>query len=196
MEKWSNNFRAHILFLSFGTHTHTHKKGSILSQCESVYVTLSRYVLFYPTIALHNMQCILMPLWNFKWTNGWTHITRKFQWFSVHLINHAWWLTNECVHDIISIARMLRCMCMWLSLASCACFDVEWKWIQLHSSLYLNCVLSRTFSLVFLISATKLLTITLQTWTAIRHKLRFYSAFVMFVNIDRDIYILVSIFYF
>lgn len=35
------------------------------------------------------------------------------------------------------------------------------------------------FSHVFLISATKLLTIIRQTWTAIRHKLRFYLTFVL-----------------
>lgn len=49
--------------------------------CECVCVCDFGPLCAYST-TLHNMQCILMLLWNFKWTNGWTHITRKFQWFS------------------------------------------------------------------------------------------------------------------
>lgn len=135
---------------------------------------------------LHNMQCILMLLWNFKWTNGWTHITRKFQWFSGPS-NKSCMVADEWMRTwYYSIARCppaLHPPPTQRVRASMPNRMMQFTRSSL-SQWYVSLSLSLSyFSLVFLISATKLLTITRQTWTAIRHKLRFYSAFVMYSSV-------------
>lgn len=154
--------------------------------CECVCVCDFGPLCAYST-TLHNMQCILMLLWNFKWTNGWTHITRKFQWFSGPS-NKSCMVADEWMRTwYYSIAR---CPPLSIPLPRSVCvLQCRIEWCSSLAPLYLNGMslsLSASlsyFSLVFLISATKLLTITRQTWTAIRHKLRFYSAFVMYSSV-------------